>query len=100
MSVAGCNVEIMNTAKIVKILVDDSEQKAACYEVSPPLAVENSEVKFLYVSAINNPIYGLETMVFASGDAGAEEIDWSGLVTRKDFDHVQALAELGYEIAE
>jgi hypothetical protein len=55
--------------------------------------------KFLWVSAVNNQ-YVHETMVFDAGDASEESVDWTGLVCLPSvFDHAEALAVLGYEIA-
>jgi len=89
----------MNTAKITKTLVNDELQHAACYEVSPPIVDDDDRFNFVYVSAVRNP-FGLETMVFLTSDAEASEVDWTGLVSLKEFDHSKALAELGYTIAE
>jgi hypothetical protein len=36
--------------------------------------------------------------VFGTSNANADEVDWTGLIQIKAFDHATALADLGYQI--
>ena len=88
----------MNTAQITKTLVDDAGQYAACYKLSSPIVDSDLEFTYVFVSAVNNQLVGRETMVFGTNNSNADEVDWTGLVQIKAFDHAAALADLGYEI--
>ena len=68
-----------------------SEQVATFYKTD--------DNKFLWVSAVDNE-FTHETMVFDSEDASGDTIDFTGLVCLGGvFDHAEALAQAGYEIA-
>lgn len=70
---------------------NNSEQVASFYKTE--------DNKFFWVSAVNNQFVH-ETMVFESSSATDEGIDFAGLVCLPSvFDHAQALAVLGYEVA-
>jgi hypothetical protein len=70
---------------------NNAEQVASFYRTE--------DNKFFWVSAVNNKFVH-ETMVFESGSASDDEIDFAGLVCLPSvFDHAEALAVLGYEIA-
>lgn len=88
----------MNTAEITKTLVDTNDQFAACYKLTPAIVDDDLSFEFVFVSAVNNSFIGRETMVFGTTNANADEVDWTGLVQIKAFDHAAALADLGYTI--
>jgi hypothetical protein len=98
MSVGGYRVVGMNTAQITKTLVDDAGQYAACYKLTPAIVDGDMEFTYVFVSAVNNSLVGRETMVFGTSNANADEVDWTGLIQIKAFDHTTALADLGYQI--
>lgn len=70
---------------------NDAEQVATFYKTE--------DNKFLWVSAVNNE-FTHETMVFDAGSPSGDAIDFSGVVCLGGvFDHAEALAEAGYELA-
>ena len=89
----------MNTATLLRRLPEwDSD--AALYRLSPPLVARGESHEFVIVST-QQPREGEErngTLVFVA-DALGRVGDWTDISRTHAHSHIEALAELGYEVA-